>query len=817
MINQEFKTQIFKTRAQWDSGLFYRLDTRNQKGITLFSMPTFANWIQGIDIIKEPAGLAIDECGQIYILDGATCHLYRYEPKTKLLENISCISGCGEKNENFKGPARIIIDTHTLWIFFKENKKVRGFSRTNYQLKYVIDKYFEGGKECHLKGPSDIGLDEVGNLYILDQELHRIFQYSKNGIFIKAIDLSYLKEPVGLAISNDAGFKITDQTIRNLRLECLPDDVLKDLESIKNKTFTGIKELLNILTEKIGKEQTIKYKLIILNHLCKENAIYIIDKEGDSFCKITQGEECKQVGDFNINNKQKICDTEKDRNKANNKKNYKPSIITIDQNGNVFVVFIVEKQTEIHQFDPDGSYIGEIQIPEFKGTIKVLATDRKGNLYSVSNNGIAYLSAQRRFTKSKGIYYSKTLDSGIKDCQWHRLKLNVELPPKTILEVYYYSSNESALKIRIDNALRNNEKSAQEKSDYLNNNFNPSWIGPEKFISDIENPTQNNITNSKDRNSLNGSIKDDKDMLFRKKTGRYLLLKLELSTFDENVRPVVKEMRCYYPRTSYLRYLPAVYQEDQLSSKFLERFLSIFETMFYDLETDITNLFTYFGSDTAPSRFLTWLSSWLNLALEEEWSEEKIRKFINEAPNLYKIKGTPSGIRRFIEIYTDKSPLIIETSITEKPMVLGEQFRLGVNSMVTKASIRGFRLGDSILGNVVLRHEVQLAEDPFLNMAHRFTVILPLSKEEFNRYEKGVDRILNEQKPAHTTYNLRVFKEMGVGLDTYVGISTRVDDYVPMQIKEDTILGTNLIVFDNTEACGKIERRSKLAIDTLLI
>ncbi|MBE9592207.1 MAG: phage tail protein I, partial [Proteobacteria bacterium] len=156
-----------------------------------------------------------------------------------------------------------------------------------------------------------------------------------------------------------------------------------------------------------------------------------------------------------------------------------------------------------------------------------------------------------------------------------------------------------------------------------------------------------------------------------------------------------------YPRSSYLRYLPAVYQEHLGSKEFLERFLSIFETVFYDLETEISQVFKHFDADTVPQEFLAWLASWLNLALEEEWPEEKKREFIQQASLLYKRKGTPDGIRKFIEIYTGKTPIILEHLRMVKPMILSGKgiFRLGINSILIQTPVRGFRLGDdSILG-----------------------------------------------------------------------------------------------------------------------
>lgn len=699
MTTQEFKNQIFKTNDQWKSGLLYRLEMLKEEGkeggITLYSMPTFVQWIQEVDGIKNPTGLAIDECGQIYFIDAEACLIYHYDPGTKRLEHIPCIGGCGSDAGKFKEPGRIIIDKFTMWVLDAGNHRIQTFSKENYQIKYIID---------NLKEPIDIAIDGMGHLYVLDKGLKQIHKYDNNGNLIKSFGEVQLKEPVGLAVG-------------------------------------------------------------------KDKSIYVIDKEYNGFLIFKENGEYEGLkGDFT------------------GISGFQPSVIAIDKKGNIFVGD--EKAGCIYQFDADGSYIGKITIPDNIESIQGIAIDLKGNLYVSSNKGIALMGIEKRFTKEQGIYYSKTLDSGIHGCQWHRLSFKADIPEKTVVEVYYYSNDNDELKTKIDKVLSDTSKSTQQKKDLIDSLI-PSWIGPEK------NP---------------------EDMLFREKTGRYLWLKLVLSTFDDTVRPAIRQMKAYYLRISYLRYLPAIYQEDPVSKGFLERFLSVFESVFYDLETDISKVFRYFDPDTVPQNFLSWLASWLNIALEEDWPEEKKRQLIREASTIYKQKGTPAALRRLIEIYTEKTPIILEYLKIGKPMVLGKEFRLGISSILIQTPIRGFSLGDdSILGRAALRDIVQSPEDPFLPLAHRFTIVINLSSEELTLYEKGLRQILNEEKPAHTTYSLKVAKDMRVSMGAYIGISTKVSDYRPLQIGVDSILGTDLIAFDSGEKSAKVERHSKVGADTLLI
>ncbi|MCF6155909.1 MAG: hypothetical protein E3K36_11795 [Candidatus Brocadia sp.] len=144
-------------------------------------------------------------------------------------------------------------------------------------------------------------------------------------------------------------------------------------------------------------------------------------------------------------------------------------------------------------------------------------------------------------------------------------------------------------------------------------------------------------------------------------------------------------------------------------------------------------------------------------------------------------------------------------------------FKLGIDSLLIQTPIRGFCLGDdSILGRVALRAVVQVPEDAFLPMAHRFTIVLDLSPEEVIRYEKSLKRIIEEEKPAHTAYNLRIIKEMRLGVGTYVGISTRMADYQPIHIGVDATVGSGIVVMGG-EKGGRVERHVRIEKDTELI
>lgn len=278
-------------------------------------------------------------------------------------------------------------------------------------------------------------------------------------------------------------------------------------------------------------------------------------------------------------------------------------------------------------------------------------------------------------------------------------------------------------------------------------------------------------------------------VLFRTGTKRYLWLKLELSGLAPRAKASVREMRVYYPRLSYLRYLPAVYQHDPVSHELLERFLSMFETIFSGLEATIERIPEVFDPDLTPGEFLDWLAQWLDLGIEEDWPPHVKRRLIQSAARLYQRKGTPGGLAEFIEVVTETRPIIRESFETERPFILGDGAYLGLDSRVFRRPAADLRrdqrtvLGcSSILGTSQIRANTRVAVNPFRSAAHRFTLLLDLSPKKFQRYQRGLHRIIRENSPAHVGYDIRLLSGAGLGPDAVLGVNVRVEDPQPFHL-----------------------------------
>lgn len=685
MNSSDFKSQVFRTPAQWQNGLSSGLQILPEGGLTLYPRPAFESWLPIPIAGGKPTALAVDECGLIYWIAGQDRCLYRYDSVSHKRDRLYCSHGRGAS-----ATGRLLMDRFDFWMLDAANRRVLVFSRETFQLKLVI---------AAIKQPVDIARGRSGILYVLDQDSRAIFRYDAHGRPAgPAFGGAELQQPIGLIV---------------------------------------------------GRNQL----------------IYVLDRNQHHFLRYdAEGNFLGLIGDFD-----------------GIAPNFEPVMIAANAQGNLFVVD--GRTQQLHEFDAGGSHLGVIQLLAAVKSIKGIAFDRQDDLYLSTDQGLARFSARLSFVGETGAFYSRTLDNGADKSQWHRLALEAELPAGTILEIFYHSSDDTRLRGLVEAVFTDPNDSVQRKVERLEALLGTKWTGPEK------NPT---------------------DMLLREKTSQFLWLKLALSTFDANQKPTVRELRAYYPRISYLRYLPATYQEDAVSRAFLERFLSLFESVLYDMETEITALFKNFDPLTTPAGFLDWLASWLNLALEEEWPEARKRQFLLRAPELFKQKGTAAGIAGLVEIYTGQRPLIVEHALVSPPLILGKPLRLGLNSVVGATPIGGFRLGDSaVLGRTALREVAQLPEDPFQATAHRFTLLLNMSRADFQKQEAKLREVLNDETPAHTAYTLRLIGAGSAAADLYVGVNSRVEEYQPFLLGSAAQVGRAVAAIHGEKAV-RLERNSKI-------
>lgn len=145
-----------------------------------------------------------------------------------------------------------------------------------------------------------------------------------------------------------------------------------------------------------------------------------------------------------------------------------------------------------------------------------------------------------------------------------------------------------------------------------------------------------------------------RDALLDRAEGRYLWVEIRLVGTVRQA-PSVRSFHAEFPRETYLADLPAIYREDAKSAAFLERYLSLFERIFTDVEAAVEGVGRYLDPEGVPADpdLLDWLGAFLGMDVDGAWPEPVAREFLARATELYRMRGTRRGLSTALSIYLD--------------------------------------------------------------------------------------------------------------------------------------------------------------------
>lgn len=103
--------------------------------------------------------------------------------------------------------------------------------------------------------------------------------------------------------------------------------------------------------------------------------------------------------------------------------------------------------------------------------------------------------------------------------------------------------------------------------------------------------------------------------------------------------------------------LPALYQEDD----FTQRFVSGFDEALAPLFTTLDCIDAYFDARMAPADFLAWLAQWVGMTVDETLPAERQRALVARMVDLYGARGTVSGLRELVRLLTGVEPEIADS------------------------------------------------------------------------------------------------------------------------------------------------------------
>ena len=231
-----------------------------------------------------------------------------------------------------------------------------------------------------------------------------------------------------------------------------------------------------------------------------------------------------------------------------------------------------------------------------------------------------------------GTFFSRVFDSRESGTVWHRFLIDGGTQAGQGLALGFYSFETPELIVRgekttVSDLIRNPEIPVREKKRLL-------------------------------RPYLRLSAGGTCDMLLHEVTGRYLVVCAELHRREADNS--IGDMCLFFPKETWMRFLPGVYSRDRATADFTERYLSIFQSVYDDREREIRESAGLIHPSAVSRALLEELAGWYDLKDLYLWTDEKLRQLVLKAPELLLKRGTAAGLKEYLGLYLGTQPEIRE-------------------------------------------------------------------------------------------------------------------------------------------------------------
>ena len=689
------------------------------------------------------------------------------------------------------------INTKDLWKSYKAETDNLSIEEGGLKLKSTYIYEFERDiiEENNID-ISDIAVDECDIIYMIDAKKSQILRYDRNSGVTKKIGCKpgvlpvSLRSPMGIAIDKDTIYIADTGNQRiialarsnfQIRWILLEDGDGKPLHDPTDLTV-GPKGNIYVLEK--GKKRVLKIdrggKIVFSIGVpeLSEPTDIAVDKDGDVYIL-----DRSVVYKFPYEKEDgKISFGEPEQIKVKDKL-LRTKGLTVDATKHIFIGESPDSPSEqktIHMIDSDDHTSA---LWSYRDATRRLVNDSQGNLYVISHKGskltfLAYTKIYRSVDEGppKGSYISKPMDKQESKTRWHRVLLEGEFQEGSQVEFSYYITDE---------LLTDDEIKALSEVDWR------------KALSDTA--------------SIQGENR--RDALFQGDLqGRYLWFRIAL-TGDRKISPNVRSLTIFFPRIAYMEYLPATYQENPTSKDFLERFLSIFESILLEVDFTIDHLSRFFDAAGAPAEFLSWLGSWLAISIDDNWPEDRKRQLIENAISLYKKRGTRKGLEDMLGLYTDSKAFVVENFRIDRATQKKENYQTYQDRNTSGEEVEAIFLPPQDAKTTLEDGEERKTSSVlFGEERFRFCVLLTdasLSENTLNIIRK----IIEDQKPAHTCYGLKVLQPwFYLDMHTYLCINTVLTE-PEFVLGKTSVIGRDTTLGDGEQG-GQVERHSRIGIDS---
>jgi len=334
--------------------------------------------------------------------------------------------------------------------------------------------------------------------------------------------------------------------------------------------------------------------------------------------------------------------------------------------------------------------------------------------------------------ETQGQYLSEPLDSGMPGCRWHRVRLELDLPEGTAVQVAVATTDGPP-----EGRPAQPAPAAPWASFPAGDPNASDWFdaGPGVTDATISTPP-----------------------------GRYGYVRIQMQG-DGFATPAVHQVRLDLPRHTSLDELPAVYSEDADARAFSERFLSLFDAQLEELDEVVARRAALLDAEALPDDALGWLAGLLGLGFEAEMTVAQRRALIASAPDLYRRRGTPRGLVDTLRTALGVDAIVEELG-PERPWAATGTAPLGSIRLFGRSRAR-MRLGTSALGAAPMASRGNPDDDARLWGSNRIVVTVPAGSAH-----ALVERVVRSQTPAHVVATVRMRAPGFVLTDPRVGIET---------------------------------------------
>ncbi|SIT58624.1 conserved hypothetical protein [Mesorhizobium prunaredense] len=414
----------------------------------------------------------------------------------------------------------------------------------------------------------------------------------------------------------------------------------------------------------------------------------------------------------------------------------------------------------------------------------LLAFDASGNAIFGDPRSPCLMRADGTRYETAGLFNSQTLDSGLSGCVWDTVEIDAATPFGTRLSIATATSHFDLTPAEVD-ALTQDQWTLSPVSGHMAGRF---------------------------------------ECAVRSRPGRFLWLRLVFEG-DGAATPAVNAASVRWPRETSARYLPAVFSEGAESADFFARFIEIFDRARAGALEPLETLPAYFDPLATPAAergeagadFLDWLGGWIGLALDRNWSVDRRRRLVAEAPALFRLRGTVKGLKLHVALYTGTEPQVIEHFRLRRWLSLDEGALGDTAALWGPEIVRRLQLDAySEIGTFALIDGGDPLTDPFDAFAHRATLYVPAGSGFADADLAALEAIVEMAKPAHVEIDVRLMRpRFVIGCDLVLGVNTVLGrDTKPVRIDEATPGGE--ILLDGPRRPFALNPGLRIGRDTIL-